>query len=104
MRKHKLSKDVRDYLKKLASKPEAEDECPCCHSKNCFDYPEGGKIIDEGVSYKWDCMKCGATGEQVFERKFTSHIINAPGDSERINIAKAKRALKRKAAHAIARP
>ena len=54
--------------------------------------------------YKWDCMKCGATGEQVFERKFTSHIINAPGDSERINIAKAKRALKRKATHAIARP
>lgn len=101
MRKHKLSKEIRDFIKKLASKPEAEGECPCCHGKNCLDYPDGGEITDEGVSYKWDCLKCGAEGEEVFERKFASHIINSTGDSERINIAKAKKSLNRKA-HAIA--
>lgn len=89
----KLPKAVLEYVKKLQAKKHQQNICPLCHHKG-LDYPDGGEIQDDYVSYYWDCPRCGARGYEAFTMAFSEHWIKDYGESEKVAIAKAKRALR----------
>ena len=91
----KLSKAIKDYIAKKLAKKHLQNVCPCCHHKG-LEYPDGGEIQDDCVSYDWDCPKCGAEGYEIFNMVFDEHGIKSEGNSMKVNIAGAKRALREK--------
>lgn len=89
----RLPKAVQEYLKKLAERKHETNVCPCCHHKG-LNYSGEADIVDNNVLYKWVCPNCNATGHEGCSIRFEEHTVDSDGDSERLNIAKAKRALR----------
>lgn len=63
--------DILNGVSNFADGSGERGVCPCCGNQNLeYGVPEKDNA---GVLYPWKCNKCGATGKETYELRFSGH-------------------------------